>query len=216
MLSYEQARAFYDWFGSKQDWQRFYEDAAVADLIEHLALAQANFVIEFGCGTGLLAESLLAHHLSVNAQYLAVDLSPTMVALTQKRLSKFGLRAKVLLTQGQAQLSIPPNSADRFLSTYVLDLLTKDDILSVIAEAHRVLVPGGLLGLVSLSHGFTSLSRIVEQVWVFIHKICPMMVGGCRPISLEAFMNDAWYIRQHQKIVRLGVPSEVLVAEKVF
>jgi hypothetical protein len=60
MLSHEQAQAFYERFGKKQDWQRFFEDAAVADLIEHLALAQANSVIEFGCGTGRLAESLLA------------------------------------------------------------------------------------------------------------------------------------------------------------
>lgn len=214
MLSYKQAREFYDWFDSKQDWQRFYEDSAVANLIEHFALAKSNYVIELGCGTGRLAESLFARHISVNAHYLGVDLSSTMVALTQKRLSKFGSRAQVLLTQGPARLNIPSNSADRFISTYVLDLLTEEDILSVIAEAHRVLVPGGLLGLVSLSHGSTPLSRIVEKLWVGIHKVCPMMVGGCRPISLKAFINDAWCIRHNQKIVRFGVPSEVLVAEK--
>jgi ubiquinone/menaquinone biosynthesis C-methylase UbiE len=214
MHSYEQARAFYDWLGTKQDWQRIYEDPAVADLIEHLKLAQTNSVIEFGCGTGRLAEALLAHHLPAQVRYLGVDLSSTMVALTRERLRRFGSRVEVLLTQGEPRLDMPSNSADRFLSTYVLDLLTEDDILSVIAEAHRVLVPGGLLGLVSLSHGFTPLSRIVGKVWGWVHKAWPMLVGGCRPISLRAFMNDLWCIRHHQKIVRFGVPSEVLVAEK--
>jgi NADPH-dependent glutamate synthase beta subunit-like oxidoreductase/ubiquinone/menaquinone biosynthesis C-methylase UbiE len=215
MLSHEQAKVFYDRFGKKQDWQGFYENFAVADLIEHLALSRAHCVIEFGCGTGRFAESLLIHHLSADAQYLGVDLSSTMVALTQKRLGRFGARAKVLLTQGQTRLDVPSDSADRFLSIYVLDLLTEDDILSVIAEAHRILAPGGLLGLVSLTHGFTPLSRIVEQVWVSIHNFHPILVGGCRPISLKEFINDVWYIRHNQKLVRFGVPSEVLIAAKM-
>ena len=66
MLSPEQAKIFYDRLGKKLDWQGFYEDCAVADLTEHLALAQANSVIEFGCGTGRFAESLLTHHLSAD------------------------------------------------------------------------------------------------------------------------------------------------------
>ena len=60
MISHEEARVFYDKFGSKQDWQRFYEDPAVRDLIGHLSLDAAGSVIEFGCGTGRVAESLLA------------------------------------------------------------------------------------------------------------------------------------------------------------
>jgi ubiquinone/menaquinone biosynthesis C-methylase UbiE len=216
MLSHEQAKAFYDRIGKKQDWQGLYEDGAVADLIQHLELAQANSVIEFGCGTGRLAASLLGHHLPTDTRYLGVDLSSTMVALTQKRIGKFGSRAKVWLTLGQARLPIPSDSADRFLSTYVLDLLTEDEILSVIAEAHRILIPGGLLGLVSLTHGITPLSRLVERVWVSIYKIHPMLVGGCRPISLKAFINDIWHIRRNQKIVSFGVPSEVLIAENIF
>lgn len=99
MLSHEQAKVFYDRFGKKQDWQGFYEDCATADLTKHLALAQANSVIEFGCGTEPFTESLLTHHLPADARYLRVDLSSTMVALTQRRLGRFGSRAKVLLNR---------------------------------------------------------------------------------------------------------------------
>lgn len=70
MFSHDEARVFYDTFGSKQDWQRFYEKSAVTDLIRRLDLGSAKSVIEFGCGTGWLTESLLAHHFSSDARYI--------------------------------------------------------------------------------------------------------------------------------------------------
>jgi ubiquinone/menaquinone biosynthesis C-methylase UbiE len=215
MLSHEKARAFYDWFGAKQDWQRFYEDPAVDSLVRHLSLESAKSVIEFGCGTGRLAGSFLANHLPADAEYLGLDVSPVMVRLTEGRLARFGDRARVLLTTGETTLPVASGSFDRFISIYVLDLLTEDEVRSLVAEAHRVLAPGGLLGLVSLTHGFTPLSRVVEKVWVTLHRANPAIVGGCRPISLQKFVKDAWAIRHAQKIARFGVPSEVLVAEKV-
>jgi hypothetical protein len=52
MLSHEEARAFYDWFGARQDSQRFYEDPALCDLLGHADFGEARSVFEFGCGTG--------------------------------------------------------------------------------------------------------------------------------------------------------------------
>ncbi len=78
MLTHEEAKKFYDRFGSKQDWQRFYESRAVDDLIAHLKLNQAQSVFEFGCGTGRLAEILLDHFLPVKASYTGVDISTTI------------------------------------------------------------------------------------------------------------------------------------------
>jgi ubiquinone/menaquinone biosynthesis C-methylase UbiE len=214
MISHEEARVFYDKFGSKQDWQRFYEDPAVRDLIGHLSLEAAGSVIEFGCGTGRVAESLLAHHLPPEATYLGLDVSSTMVDLARRRLAPFASRAKVLLTAGEPLLDVESDSFDRCLSTYVLDLLSETDIQSLIAEAHRVLRPGGLLGLVGLTHGFTLLSKLFEKLWLSIYSIRPTLVGGCRPISLERFVKDGWTIRHEKRIVSFGVPSQVLVAEK--
>jgi hypothetical protein len=50
----EQARAFYDWFGHRQDWQSFYKNPALDMLIEHGAFRDAHRLIEFACGTGRL------------------------------------------------------------------------------------------------------------------------------------------------------------------
>ncbi|TAN09026.1 MAG: class I SAM-dependent methyltransferase [Rhodanobacteraceae bacterium] len=216
MLTHEQARAFYDRFGSKQDWQRFYEDRAVNDMISHGAFDTASSVFEFGCGTGRLAERLLMQCLPQNVSYLAIDSSPTMINLAQNRLSRFQDRAKVRLSLGDMALDVGPNQFDRFVCTYVMDLLAENDIRAVIREAHRVLAPNGLLCLVSLTHGYTTVCRFVEKLWVSVHSFRPVLVGGCRPVLLHPFLEGPkWNIRHENQISNFGLTSQIIVAEKV-
>jgi ubiquinone/menaquinone biosynthesis C-methylase UbiE len=216
VLSYRQAKAFYDGFGKKQDWQSFYEDVATEALIRNGQFDRASGVLELGCGTGRFAERLLEKHLPPNARYIGVDISETMVALAKERLVRFGSRAKLRLTEGSPQLDFETGAFDRFVSNYVFDLLGFEDIQALLQEAWRVLSEGGLLGLTSLTHGFTCISRVVEGIWTTIYAIRPMFVGGCRPISLSKLVTKpTWRIRYDAKFSSYGVPSEVLVAEKV-
>jgi len=214
-LSYEEARTFYDRFGSKQDGQRFYEDRAIADLIAHASFEKAGSVLEFGCGTGQLAETLLARHLPPSSRYLALDISTTMVSLARKRLTHFGDRVDVRRTSGEMQLPANSGTCDRFLSTYVLDLLSDDDIRLLIKEAHRVLSSGGFLAISSLTHGSKFVPRLIENAWVLFYSIRPRWVGGCRPISLLSYIDDSeWRIFHRAEIVQCGVTSEIVIAER--
>ncbi len=216
MLTHEEARIFYDRFGSKQDWQRFYESRAVDDLIAHLKLNQAQSVFEFGCGTGRLAEILLDHFLPVKAAYTGVDISTTMVSLSRNRLARFGKRVQIIQTNGESKLPFETKSYDRFVSTYVLDLLEDEEIVALIAEAHRILNSKGLAGLVSLTRGFTLGSWLIGGIWSAVHSLAPSVVGGCRPISLLEFFNPPdWVVRYRTRISAFGVPSEIIVAEQV-
>src|SRR5260370_9746194 len=79
VLTHEQAQAFYNRMGAKQDWQAFYEAKATHDLITHASFETAQAVFEFGCGTGAFAERLLTAHLSLEVQDVAGDTSPTMI-----------------------------------------------------------------------------------------------------------------------------------------
>lgn len=214
MLSHEETRAFYDRFGTKQDRQRNHEDRAVTDLVEHLDLGSAHSFFEFGCGTGRLAEQLLQTHLTSGATYLRVDANSTMVGLARKRLLRFRTRVEIRLTSSEISIDAPSGSFDRFLSTYVLDLLTKEDIQLLLGQAHRVLFQSGLLGLVCLTYGFTLLSTIVERLWSATYRTSPSLLGGCRPLRLREFVKDGWQILYLRKIARFGVPSEVLVTKK--
>ena len=66
----DDARRFYDRFGSKQDTQGFYENPALDDLLEHADFDHARSVLEFGCGTGSFARRLFKMVLPEDAHYL--------------------------------------------------------------------------------------------------------------------------------------------------
>ena len=215
-LTRSEARRFYDWIGSKLDLQAFFEDRATAQLIEHLDLGSAQSVFEFGCGTGRFAKSLLAHHLSRTATYHAIDISPVMVGLARQQLEQFGPRANVRLTDGRPSIDEPSESHDRFIANFVLDLLSEDDIDKVLREAHRLLRPGGLLGLSSQTTGFTLASHIFASAWSAIHAVRPALVGGCRALELLNFLPPSdWNICHHARMTRLGIPLEAVVARRV-
>jgi SAM-dependent methyltransferase len=213
MLTHQQAIAFYNWLGAKQDWQAFYEAPATRDLIAHASFETAQAVFECGCGTGAFAEQLLAHYLPAQATYVAVDSSTTMVRLARSRLARFGERVTVRQTDGSLQFAGVAGSCDRFVSTYVLDLLSASDIAQVFSEARRLLAPDGRLCLVSLTHGATPLARLVTWSWTRLHALEPRLVGGCRPLELYDCLPGMGFHPDNVHVVtRCGVPSEVVVA----
>jgi ubiquinone/menaquinone biosynthesis C-methylase UbiE len=215
MLTHQQAKAFYDRLGSKQDLQAFYEMPATTNLIAHAAFEQAQSVFECGCGTGAFAERLLSRHLPPQARYLAVDSSSTMVALARARLARFGGRVTVRQTDGSLQFDEVSGSFERFVSNYVLDLLSLSDMAQLLAEAHRLLMAEGRLCLVSLTRGSTTLANLVTWTWTRIHALEPRLVGGCRPLELrDCLPRTHWHIDYARVITRFGVPSEVVVASK--
>ncbi len=212
-LSRSEARAFYDAFGAKQDRQAFYEDPAIADLIAHADFEHARAVLEFGCGTGRLAERLLADHLPPDARYRGADISATMVDLARRRLAPWHGRAAVRLTPGSPALDAADGSADRFVSTYVLDLLSPQDIRALLEEARRVLNAEGLLCLASLTPGQTFPARIVTALWRAVYGIDPKRVGGCRPVRLSEFLaGPDWHILHRRVVSPVGISSEIVVA----
>lgn len=212
-LSREEARAFYDRFGARQDLQRFYENRAVGELLERSAFEKSRAVVELGCGTGRLAERLLREHLPLGATYHGFDVSPTMVGLARARLRPWSERARVEQTPGAPSLPRPNESCDRFLSTYVLDLLSEEDIRAALLEAGRLLVPGGLLCLAGLTFGETAFSRAMSGLWRRVHAFRPALVGGCRPVRLLEFLGGDWRVNHRRVISSFGVCSEVVVAE---
>ena len=215
VLTREAARRIYDRIGSRQDTQAFYEDRATEILVRNGEFGAARRVLELGCGTGRFALGLLTTQLSEVARYRALDLSPVMVGLARGRLAPFASRVEVVQTDGSPPSDEPTASCDRFVSNFVLDLLADEDIASVVGEAHRILEPGGLLCVCSLSTGSGPFSRFVARAWSWVHAARPALVGGCRPLELLDWIDaERWRVRHHEKRTPFGVPSEVLVAER--
>jgi ubiquinone/menaquinone biosynthesis C-methylase UbiE len=214
-LTPSEARAFYDRFGKKQDTQGFYENPALDDLIAHANFNDAQKVFELGCGTGKFAARLLGDHLSSSARYLGCDVSATMVNLAKQRLAPYAERAKVVRSDGSIRFPLSDRSVDHVISNYVLDLLSEEDILLVFAEAHRVLTLEGKFCLVSLTKGVSFVSRIVSFIWMEVFHLRPTLVGGCRPILLESYLDkERWQLEYQTVLTPFGVPSEVFILIK--
>lgn len=213
MLSPDEVKTFYDRFGARQDSQSFYEDCALHELEVHGRFGEAHSIFEFGCGTGRWAERLLAEELPANCRYLGIDISETMVDLARARLAAWRGRAELRLGDGSVTAPLADGACDRFLATYVFDLLNEDAIRALLAEAHRVLIPGGLLCTASLAHGQTMLTRMVSRAWQGVHSARPALVGGCRPIALQDYLvSDGWRVTHSALVSRYAITSEAMIA----
>ena len=172
-------------------------------------------VLEFGCGTGRFAEELFETRLPPRATYVGWDISKVMVRFAKDRLARFGPRARVEKSDGGARMDCPDDTFDRFICTFVLDLLSDADAHALMREAHRVLTAGGLAGLVSLTAGKTPIARIITTVWNGLGAVSPTLVGGCRPIEILRLVPPPdWKIEHQNGVTPFGIPCEIVVARK--
>jgi SAM-dependent methyltransferase len=209
-LTQTETEKFYDALGAKQDGAGYYEDVTLAQLTRFADFKSATSIVEFGCGTGRFAEEMLS---SNSASYWGCDVSATMIQLSKKRLATFGERVMLVKSSGDVSLPLPDNSADRFVSNYVLDILSADEIEAVLREAKCILKPDGLLCLTGLTHGKGLFSKAWTAFWNLRFDLNPKWVGGCRPVALNEFLTG-WDFVHHDVVTAGGISSEVLVAKK--
>ena len=216
-LTSEQARHYYDRFVAKQDRQGWYEDAALAWLLAHGAFDGALSLLEIGCGTGRFALRLREEAMASNAAYTGLDISPAMLAAARDRLARSNGHSNFVQGDATAMLPFASGRFDRVIAAYVLDLLSEADSTMLLAEAHRVLAPDGLLCVASLdSKSSGGLSRAIGVLWSAIQRIAPKRVGGCRPIDLRSKLDPAsWRLIDHGSLKPWGVGSQALIARRI-
>jgi len=213
MLSQIELKPFDDPFGTPGDTQSFYDDRAIVDLINHGQFDEAQNVLEFGLGTGRFAEMLLQDHLPITARYLAYDLSNTMVNLARQRLTAYKSRVEIFKTPCKLPV-IKPHSVDRFVCNYVFNLMRPEEIKETLNWAKESLSREGMCTLVSLTNGAGGLSKMLSKAWNGLFKLSPTLVGGCRPIDLEPFLElGGWTILYSNRMSNFGVTTEVLTCQ---
>jgi ubiquinone/menaquinone biosynthesis C-methylase UbiE len=109
-------------------------------LVAQVVAGEPRAVLEIGCGTGSLTVRL--------AQALpacsVVGLDPDLDALARARAKDSIMR--IDWREGNAvELPLPEHSCDRVVASLVLHHLTTAEKCAALAEAHRVLRPGGRL-----------------------------------------------------------------------
>src|SRR5262245_49456493 len=125
----------------------FGSEVAHRQLIAQAELQPGQHVLEIGCGTGSVLALVRSLHPSVYVVRLAPD--PKALAGARRKVEQSG-RA-VQLDRGFAdELPYPDQSYDRVLSAFMLHHLAREEKVRTLAEARRVLKPGGSLHIVDL------------------------------------------------------------------
>ncbi|MFJ6216996.1 class I SAM-dependent methyltransferase [Streptomyces sp. NPDC092296] len=117
----------------------------VGDRLAYLAdLRPGDRVLDLGCGRGAVLFAAVAA-VGPDGYVAGVDLSPGMVRRTAAQAARAGLRNVSVRVDDAEDLGFPDRSFEAVLSSFTLPLLP--DPAAALAGAHRVLAPGGRLGL---------------------------------------------------------------------
>ncbi len=134
-------------------------DATRGRLIERAALTPGMRVLDLGCGTGAL--SLLIHARHPAAQISAIDPDPLALARARKKAARAGAAIRFERAFGDA-LPFVDASFDRVVSSLVLHHLTREVRERTLAEARRVLAPGGSLHVLDFGPPSSRFSRVLS------------------------------------------------------
>lgn len=207
-ISAEAARRFYDRLGRGHDWAERYEGRAKSLALSRLEPEPGQLLLNLGVGTGQEHPKIQAA-IQPGGVAWGLDLSPVMLRLTRRRSAAPLCRADI------RRLPFTSACFDRLFSAYVLDLIPSQDLPGLLAECRRLLKPGGRLVLVSLTEGVDLTSRLLVGLWKLAYAVSPVACGGCRPVQLARLVGEAGFPRIEREVVlQLGVPSEVIVAER--
>jgi ubiquinone/menaquinone biosynthesis C-methylase UbiE len=202
------AQRFYDRLGAGHDRTQVYEARAKRRALELLAPQPGMRLLNLGAGTGL-DHGALVEAVGPAGIALAVDISPVMLGVLRARTGAPVVRADC------RALPLADATVDAALCAYLLDLIEAPGIASVLAELARVLRLGGRLVCVSLTDGVGPLSRATMAAWSAVHRLHAALLGGCRPVRLEALLGVAGFTDVHREVVvQAGIPSEVVSAQK--
>ena len=66
-----------------------------------------------------------------------------------------------------------------------------------------------------LTTGTGLFSHLVVSAWAGLHRLSPTLVGGCRPLELQALLEvRSFQVEYVRTVVAFGIPSEVVIAQR--
>jgi ubiquinone/menaquinone biosynthesis C-methylase UbiE len=208
-LAPEEAIAVYDrWAPRYGLWSRPFESRAHRRVLELAARKGDERVLEVAVGTGATFAPLAAA--DRGGLTVGVDASRPMLLRARERTGRAGAAPLFVLADARS-LPLPGETFDVLVNCYFLDLLSLEDIRTVLAEFRRVLRPGGRLVVATMGKG----SRFIMGPWNWLYRRRPALLGGCRPLNAAPlFVETGFEDVAAEHIVQLGFATEVLRASK--
>jgi trans-aconitate 2-methyltransferase len=112
-----------------------------AAVLDRLELSGDETVLDAGCGSGRVTESLVEH--LPRGRVVAIDASPSMVEAARARLARFGDRVAYVVADLGRPFDVPGGPVDAILSTATFHWVPDHDAL--FRNLAAVIRPGGRL-----------------------------------------------------------------------
>ncbi len=212
LQSKSETKAFYNKIARVYDLLAEHSEQPMRALgLQLLDAQQGEVILELGFGTGhCLVE--LARAVGPAGRVLGIDLSEAMVELTRALVQKEKLADRVELDCGDAsQLSVARDSIDGIFCSFTLELFDTPEIPRVLAEAWRVLKPGGRMVVVAVSK--EGKQGLVIKAYEWTHQHFPNLMD-CRPIFASRFLEEAGFTVREKRAEQMWVPIEIVLATK--
>jgi SAM-dependent methyltransferase len=168
--------------------------AMFRSLIDVIAPRPGETILEIGCGAGSLVRQLAARLGPANP-ITAADVNPFLLREAALLAEEEGLASTIHFTEGNAEAL--PFAADTFDCVYSVTVFEECDADQAIAEASRVVRPGGRVGLVVRAldmpqwWNLTLPEAILRKVEAPPHSVSPV---GVADHSLYRRMRDAGFV----------------------
>ena len=182
--------------------------------IEQAAIQPGEAVLEVAVGPGL-ALMELAKRVGPQTMIHGADLSPGMLDMTRRRLSKAGFSRLDLRQSDARRLPFKDAQFDVAYNAYMLDLIPESDMADILAEFKRVLKPGGRLVLLNMSKPSLEAKDSRERLYKFLPRVLTLyLLGACRPVLMAPTVHQAGFLDVERTFIGGRAPSEIVVAHK--
>jgi len=183
-------------------WAKLTETKAQRKVMEFASIENGDNVLEVAVGTGMLFKKIV--ELNPQGSNEGVDLSPDMLSKAASRMRK--VEGKYHLQVGNAMdLPFEDNSFDKLVNMFMLDLLPEDSFQKILSEFTRVVKPGGVIVVATMSKG----AKRRNSFWSYLSKKTPRLLAGCRPVSLESNLNKLQVTLETEDISQNTFPARV-------
>jgi len=174
-----------------------------------VAISDSDTLLDVGTGTGAVLREL--ERLAVQpARAIGVDVSKPMLARARATLSP----GTELLAADARALPLADASVDVATCAYLLHLLPTTARAAVLREIHRVLVPCGRLGVVTVAPPKGWLAKLVSAPVRAAAERSSGVLGGLRPLDPRDELRAAGFDVDATRRVSLGYPSLCVVARR--
>lgn len=153
-------------------------------------------LLDAGCGPGTVTVGL-APLIAPGGRLVAVDMNPDEVAITSAALAAAGFGDAVVEVANVRELPFDDGTFDALYSQAVVDYLVDPGV--GVREFHRVLKPGGVIGLRSPINDLTVIGPydelLHEGMALFRRAVASLGGSVCRGMLLGRMLKDAGFER---------------------